>query len=201
MQKGIKIVRDLPAHLRLQAVEILYEAFEKKINNLELMPNSKEQAIRIMGKSVNFESGFYALCEGGVVGVTGLHYGNSRFSSVKWSTLFKEFGLFGALYRMIIPYFERLTEILKRGELRIDTIAVDKSMRGEGVGTLMLNEVFEFAKTNGFESIRLEVVDTNQGARKLYERMGFVATRTIKTGFLTRRAGFSAAINMSKQII
>lgn len=60
--------------------------------------------------------------------------------------------------------------------------------------------MFEFAQANGFSTVRLDVADTNPGARRLYERMGFAPTHTQKYPFLRNIVGFSAGTTMIKQI-
>jgi ribosomal protein S18 acetylase RimI-like enzyme len=73
-------------------------------------------------------------------------------------------------------------------------------MRGKGIGTRLLESVFDFARTEGFSSVRLDVVDTNPGARRLYERMGFVPVKTGHYPYLRRVMGFSAGTTMIREI-
>lgn len=52
-------------------------------------------------------------------------------------------------------------------------VIVSPDMRGQGVGTLLLNELFKLAKESfGIEIIHLEVYEGNP-AMRLYERLGF----------------------------
>ncbi len=61
-----------------------------------------------------------------------------------------------------------------------DTEAVIISMwvsphaRGQGVGERLARAAIEFAREVGFPAVKLEVVDTNIAAVRLYERLGFV---------------------------
>lgn len=68
----------------------------------------------------------------------------------------------------------------------MDGIAVKQDMRGKGIGTKLLDELKQYARDNGFSSIRLDVIDTNPAARRLYERQGFVLTRTGYFGYLRK---------------
>lgn len=97
---------------------------------------------------------------------------------------------------LFIPFSHRQ----RKGELWIDSIVVCPSMRGKGVGTRLLQAVFELARAEGFGLVGLEVVDTNPGAHRLYERMGFVSTETHKLPYLRRVMGFSASTTMVKEI-
>ena len=88
----------------------------------------------------------------------------------------------------------------KEDELEIIALSVQKKMRGNNIGTKIINEIIKYAKENKFNRLKLTVVDTNQGAKKLYERIGFQIAKTVKYGFITRSAGFEAVIHMYKDI-
>lgn len=64
-------------------------------------------------------------------------------------------------------------------------ILVRREYRGRGVGTALLTHALEAAKEK-FEVVRLDVFSVNEGARRLYERFGFVLSghvpRAIKRG-------------------
>ena len=55
-------------------------------------------------------------------------------------------------------------------------IAVRKSCWGLGLGSALLNRVLTLAKALGYEQLELEVIDGNDRALRLYERLGFVQT-------------------------
>ena len=82
----------------------------------------------------------------------------------------------------------------------MDGIAVRADQRGQGIGTRLLCGIFDFASTQHFQSIRLDVVDTNPRARQLYERVGFVPTQTHAYPFLHRIVGFSRVTTMVKML-
>ncbi len=56
----------------------------------------------------------------------------------------------------------------------IIAIALLKENWGQGIGTLMLETLLDVAKEVGYEQVELEVVSTNETAKALYEKMGFV---------------------------
>ena len=68
--------------------------------------------------------------------------------------------------------------------------------RGGGVGTKLLEELKLFAAREGFRTIRLDVINTNDGARRLYERLGFIPTKTSHFRYLRWLLGFSAATTL-----
>jgi GNAT superfamily N-acetyltransferase len=66
----------------------------------------------------------------------------------------------------------------RQGELVMDGIAVREDLRGHGIGGKLLDLVEVHARQHGFRRIRLDVIDTNTAARRLYERRGFQAAHT-----------------------
>lgn len=177
-----------------EILEILYNAFEKKLSNLELKPKSKEQGIRILKKSANYEQGLYLIYKFKIIGGVGMNYREKRFYYFQWKILKEEFGFFGALWRSIVQKFS--VDHLKDTELYIGSIAVTEHYRGKGFGTYLLNAVKDFAKKNGFEYIILDVVDTNPRAYELYKRYGYEVIKKRRFGFITRSAGFSFTYKM-----
>jgi len=57
-------------------------------------------------------------------------------------------------------------------EGHIMTIAVSEEFRGKGIGTMLMQKMLEVCEGTAF--ITLEVRKSNQSARKLYEKFGFV---------------------------
>ena len=51
-------------------------------------------------------------------------------------------------------------------------VAVDKNLRGQGVGTMLFGELIKAVKLRGAKSITLEVRPSNTPAIKLYESFG-----------------------------
>jgi ribosomal protein S18 acetylase RimI-like enzyme len=98
---------------------------------------------------------------------------------------------------LILALFERK---LAKGELLMDGISVSPQMRGSGVGSSLLRHLIEYARIGGYRTLRLDVIDTNPSARRLYERLGFVATSTARLGYLRWLLGFGAATKMEYNV-
>jgi len=184
----IQITQIINESQKDEILEIIYNAFKKKISNLELKPKSKEQGIRIIRKSANYDQGLYLIYKSKIIGGVGMNFRDKRFYYFVWKVLKEEFGFFGALWRSIVQKFS--VDKLKDTDLYIGSIAVAEDYRGKGFGTLLLNAVNDFARKNGFETIILDVVDTNPRAYELYKRFGFKIIKKRKFGFITRSAGF-----------
>lgn len=71
----------------------------------------------------------------------------------------------------ILDYFV-LCDV-KKGDLYVAEIAIDDSLRGQGLGRKVLLDVIEYAKSKNLNRVTLDADFRNTGARKLYERMGF----------------------------
>lgn len=59
------------------------------------------------------------------------------------------------------------------GEGEITNVAVKPSARRQGVADRMLEELFAIARAAGTDIFFLEVRESNEAARKLYEKQGF----------------------------
>ncbi len=55
----------------------------------------------------------------------------------------------------------------------IETLAVDEAYRRRGIGTSLLNKLFEIFRTNGIDLVTLSVPAEETEARKLYQKLGF----------------------------
>lgn len=63
-------------------------------------------------------------------------------------------------------------------EIHINNIAILPELRGQGIGTALMHRVMEEARNLGAKRATLEVRASNEGARKLYERLGFYVAAT-----------------------
>ena len=61
-------------------------------------------------------------------------------------------------------------------ELHINTIAIEPLMRRRGAGSSLLTQVLREAKNRGAKRATLEVRASNDAAKKLYLRFGFLVT-------------------------
>jgi ribosomal protein S18 acetylase RimI-like enzyme len=66
----------------------------------------------------------------------------------------------------------RILETTADGDFYLQAIAVDKELRGEGVGSMLMNYMEERAIASGAVRFSLDVSAKNNGARRLYERRG-----------------------------
>jgi ribosomal protein S18 acetylase RimI-like enzyme len=77
----------------------------------------------------------------------------------------------------------KLAGVLTVTAVRSDTahipqIAVARTLQGIGLGTALLESAFNDLVRAGYQRVSLTVTDTNAGALRLYERLGFKTFRT-----------------------
>lgn len=162
----------VPEEYRLQAAIVYFEIFP---HEYPLLFGSRKRAIAVLRQDLNLAAALGALRGGRLVGIAGLcHQG--RLVQLKKETFVREISWLTGSMRYFI--FQRFTRPRRPGQLLMDGIGVDPAARGTGVGTALLRALFDFAHEHGYATIRLDVVNTNIDARRLYERLGFVSVRT-----------------------
>jgi ribosomal-protein-alanine N-acetyltransferase len=63
-------------------------------------------------------------------------------------------------------------------EIHINNVAMRPKFRGRGIGTALLLHVLTEARNLGARRATLEVRASNEGARRLYDRLGFYVAGT-----------------------
>ncbi|MFA4874568.1 MAG: ribosomal protein S18-alanine N-acetyltransferase [bacterium] len=72
----------------------------------------------------------------------------------------------------LVGYY--LTQIVGE-EMELHTFAVKPEFRRRGIGRMLLNHMLDEARVRGTRRIYLQVRPSNDAARSLYNRLGFVA--------------------------
>lgn len=73
------------------------------------------------------------------------------------------------------------------GDLFIYDIMIDEAHRGRGHGTAAMRAVEELARKRGMAAIGLSVFAHNEGAIRLYERLGYEVVESAKAGQRMRK--------------
>ena len=66
----------------------------------------------------------------------------------------------------------RILETVAEGDFYLLSLAVERALRGEGVGSMLLDAVEDRARANGSARLSLDVSANKEGARRLYGRRG-----------------------------
>lgn len=160
---------------------------------------SREQRRSLLLASLNLAFAFGAIIDDQLVGLAGYKTPEGSFTDgITYRKLLQHAGLVrGHWAAIVFSFYERS---VASDQLLMDGIVVDASKRGQGIGTQLLNKAGAFGRTNGYATLRLDVVDTNPHARRMYERNGFMATRTESFGYLRWLLGFGASTTMVRQL-
>jgi ribosomal protein S18 acetylase RimI-like enzyme len=185
----------IPEELRHQAAIICYEGFSQ----IKWLWGSQQKAITVLKASFNTELGLTALMQGQLVGFIGLKYENRPFFQFERSHFIKELGLLRGLLAFLILDNVSPAKPLS-DEVYIAILVVDASMRGKGIGSLLMQSAFEIAQQNKCTAVVLDVANTNSNARRLYDRLGFKPVRTIKFRYLPKWVSSGATI-MRRELI
>ncbi len=192
----MNIVLGIPEAHRQEAAELYEQAFGQKF--AAAIP-SQEKRLILMREALDLQFAFGALANKRLLGLAGFSTANGALTrGITFTLLRKTLGFIPALRAaLVFSLYERKA---KPNELLMDGISVHVSSRGHGVGTRLLNALCEHGAGKGYQSVRLDVIDTNDAARRLYEREGFVATHTETFEFLRKFLGFGAATTLVRQL-
>ena len=182
--------------LKPAAAGLYHEAFGAKL--APAMPN-RESRLDVLTDAMDPSHGIAALDKGDLVGLAGFHTdvgsltGNLTFGAAR-----RRLGLLRALRAyVVLALMDRKPQV---DEMLMDGIVVRADRRGRGIGTALFELLESHARSLGKTSIRLDVIDTNPGAHRLYLRLGFEETKTERVPFLRPLMGFGAVTTMVKRL-
>lgn len=192
MQQSVVYQRGIPEGYHKQAAELYEQAFGKKI---ALAIPDESSRVSLVEDSLQLAFGICAINNNQLVGLAGFQtHEGSLTGGITPRLLYKHLGLLGTMRALsVLSVYARKP---REHELVMDGIAVQSVARGQGIGTGLLHTLKEYARQRGIATIRLDVIDTNLSARRLYEREGFVAENTTEFEFLRGLLGFGASTTM-----
>ncbi len=88
----------------------------------------------------------------------------------------------------------------KKSHIAFIGIGLLQKFSGFGLGTLMLQNIIEQVKQNGFEQITLTVASDNNRARHLYKKLGFKEFGRMPNGFKYDDGTYGDEILMIKKL-
>lgn len=192
----IRIEQGLPEHLRPEAAALYWQAFGGKLGRV-LGPDDRALAfLRRVMRADHCLTAFDS--HGRLVGLAGFKSATGSFAGGSDADLRAVYGPFGGRWRAMV--LRLLGNEVDNSRFLLDGLCVSDAVRGQGVGTLLLEAIVAEGRARGYRAVRLDVVDTNDRARALYERRGFVIDRTEGIGPLRLIFGFRAAHSMIRPI-
>ncbi len=192
----VKIVEGLDEQYVDDALRVAYEAFAAKFR---IGFRHADDLRRLFRDSVDTKSCFSALVDEQCAGLLTFRTDSQEFYHLSTGALFTRFSPLRAI-RMLFNLL-LLTDGTKADEFVVDSLAVDPSSRGMGVGTTLLRKAEDRARSMGKRTMSLGVIAENAGAIRLYERLGYRTTQTWR-GYLVRLATGSAEVHrMGKPLV
>ncbi|MGG7177676.1 GNAT family N-acetyltransferase [Clostridium paraputrificum] len=163
-----------------QAISQLYvEAFQ---NKMTIMSRDVEILARIFKDS--FIPSMYYVCLDGdkIIGIIACSNSKQRANSFEKDVLIKEFGYIrGRIYIAMINSFLTTPNARTEDEGYIESLATHPDYRGKGIATALLDHAHN---KSGYNKYILDVIHGNEGAKALYERIGYNTYKTEKGIFL-----------------
>ena len=151
-------------HDILKVASLIYDV---DFRTFDMLFKSKQKAIKTISKSIAHEDSDTFLIilndENEIIGI--LIYYISKFQKQFY---FKSLRL---LIVDILDYFV-LCDV-KLGDMYIADIAIDGSMRGQGLGRQVIYDVISWAKSKNLNRVILDADFRNTKAKLLYEEIGF----------------------------
>lgn len=164
----VSIQKGLPTALARPAAELIMSALWEKFVPIL---GSDDRATDVMAAAIAADRCFSALEDNALVGLLALQTKDHNFLNFGFKVLYDRYGFPGAAVRALALYC--LQHHPRPGELYVEGVAVVEAARGKGVGTRLFEALMGFARTRDYDTLSLEVIDTNIRALKLYEQLGF----------------------------
>ena len=179
------------------AAELYDEAFGQKF---ALAIPRRKTRVAFLEACLVPEFAFCALADGKLVGLAGFHTQNGSLTGgAGLRQLFSQLGFFSGLRAAVV--FSLYEREPAKGELLMDGVAVNVEVRGQGVGGRLLGEIIRYAHKHAYDYVRLDVIDTNEGAKRLYARKEFEETHVQTFPYLKSLLGFGGVTTMRLAVI
>lgn len=192
----LKVVEGVDEEYVEAALRLGYSAFAKKFRHGF---RDGDDLVRLFRDSVDRRSCFAAFFDGKLCGVLTFQSAGQEFYHLNVVSTFTRFLPWRAV-RILFNLMLLADDGAGPDEFVVDSLAVDPSYRGMGVGTALMRRAEEKARLMGKRKMSLGVIAENEGAIRLYERLGYETTKTLR-GFLVRLAAESGEVRrMEMQI-
>ena len=193
----VQIVEGVDREYVDDALRITFDAFAKKFR---IGFRDADDFVRLFRDSVDPKNCLIAIVDGELWGVLAFQTTGHEFYQLNLKTAFERFFPFRAVLVLFNLILLGLEDAVRADDFHIDVLAVVPSTQGMGISTALMLKAEEKAESTGKHTMSLGVIALNEGAIRLYERLGYRTTRTWR-GFLVRLAAKSVeARRMEKPI-
>lgn len=193
---AFRLHRGLPPDHLDAAVRLYWQAFGPKLGRV-LGP--EDRALRYLRRVMRAENCIIAVDgQDRLLGLAGFRTAEGSFAGGSSADLAEVYGPMGSLWRGML--LRGLGDEPEVDRFLLDGLCVADWAQGQGVGSALLREICAEARERGYTTVRLDVIDRNDRARALYERLGFHVDRTAPLGALRHVFGFAAAHVMVRAV-
>ncbi len=126
------------------------------------------------GHSLSYEHVVFAETENQIIGMysTFTETQQRTFSEEPLQRAAKKHALRLNIARIVFAPFWRILETIPEGDCYVQGIAIEPKHRGAGIGSLLMRDIEARAKAKGASRLSLDVSAKNEGAKRLYKRLG-----------------------------
>ncbi len=196
-QREVTIARGLNDALVEDALRVSYDAFSKKFR---IGFRDADDFVRLFVDSVDTTICLSATAGGRLMGILTFQTKGREFYHLKPMAVFTRFSPPRAVRVMFNLLLLGLDDGVGDDEFVVDSLAVDRSARGMGVGTELMRNAEEMALSMRKRMMSLSVIGDNEGAIRLYERLGYEKTRTWRGFFVKLASGSIEVHRMEKRL-
>lgn len=178
----------------VDALRISYDAFALKFR---IGFRNADDYVRLFHDQVNAQNCITATVNGELSGILTINTRGRefyKFSIVKLLARFNPIRASRILFNLAIMALEGRPSF---EVFMVETLVVDSRFRGMGIGTKLLAHAETVAAAFGKRKMVLDVIDENDGARRLYERCGYKVTKS-QRGFPLQLVGTNGLHTMEK---
>ncbi|WP_435164397.1 GNAT family N-acetyltransferase [Falsirhodobacter sp. 1013] len=187
----MKILDGLPERHRTAAAQLYWQAFGGKLGRV-LGPDDRGRDF--VRRALRPDHVLAAEEGDRLLGICGFKTARGAFVAADAGVMRASYGTFGAFWRQ--QALGLLVQDIDNERFLIDGLCVADGERDRGIGTALIEAICAKARHQGYEAVRLDVVDTNLDARRLYERLGFRAVGTHRVRSVAALFGFAATVTM-----
>jgi len=160
---------------KVEAAQLYAKAFERKFVKI-LGP--VEEVAALFSKGINVKNGICAISpDNELIGIAGFQFNDTKLIEVGFKDFINQFGMFRGLFKLIflgVLFYRKADD---KNQLLMDGIVVKEGNRGQGIGKALFEKLEYFSRENKLSTLKLDVIDENPKAKKLYEKIGFVTKR------------------------
>ena len=181
------------------AAHLYAKAFEGKFSSIL---GNHQRVTNLFSSGINTERGISAIStENELLGLVGFHYQDTSLVDIQLKDFTREYGFIAGMIKAaaIAILFHRKPD--DPFQLLMDGIAVREESRGQGIGKRLFEELEHLTHSKQLTSIKLDVIDANPKAKRLYENIGFAAVKhQTVPNLLARWIGVRGVTTMIKRL-